>query len=269
MFADYQLARLLERTEAEAGAGFVEARAAAHPESGATWVDVAGAYAMFDGPMSPVTQTFGLGLFEPFREADLDAVEEFFHTRGAPPSHEVCPLADPATMPALAARGYRPLEFTSVLFLELAEHRPLPHSEVCVRVAVAGELDLWAETAAEGWRGEAGPGPNDVIQPLMRLGAGRRNAVNFLAELGGRAVAAGSLSVHGDVALLAGASTIPEARRRGAQSALLEARLRYAREAGCGLAMMCTAAGSTSQRNAERNGFRIAYTRIKWYSVYP
>jgi hypothetical protein len=29
--------------------------------------------------------------------------------------------------------------------------------------------------------------------------------------------------------------------------------------------MVCAAPGSTSQRNAERNGFRIAYTRIKWH----
>jgi hypothetical protein len=41
------------------------------------------------------------------------------------------------------------------------------------------------------------------------------------------------------VGLLAGASTVPEARRQGAQLALLEARLRYAFERGCDLAMMC------------------------------
>jgi GNAT superfamily N-acetyltransferase len=71
------------------------------------------------------------------------------------------------------------------------------------------------------------------------------------------------LTVAG-VALLAGASTVPEHRKRGAQLALLDARLRYAAEHGCDLAMMGAAPGSASQRNAERHGFRIAYTRIKW-----
>jgi hypothetical protein len=28
--------------------------------------------------------------------------------------------------------------------------------------------------------------------------------------------------------------------------------------------MMCAEPGSSSQRNAERQGFRIAYTRMKW-----
>ncbi|HYO16464.1 MAG TPA: hypothetical protein VE685_24980 [Thermoanaerobaculia bacterium] len=32
----------------------------------------------------------------------------------------------------------------------------------------------------------------------------------------------------------------------------------------CDLAMMCAHPGSASQRNAERHGFRIAYTRTKW-----
>jgi GNAT superfamily N-acetyltransferase len=66
------------------------------------------------------------------------------------------------------------------------------------------------------------------------------------------------------VALLAGASTIPAARRQGAQLALLEARLRHAADEGCDLAMIGAQPGSASQRNAERHGFRIAYTRIKW-----
>jgi hypothetical protein len=28
--------------------------------------------------------------------------------------------------------------------------------------------------------------------------------------------------------------------------------------------MVVTAAGSASQRNSERNGFKVAYTRAKW-----
>jgi hypothetical protein len=77
-------------------------------------------------------------------------------------------------------------------------------------------------------------------------------------------VAAGGMSIHDGVALLAGASTIPEWRHRGAQGALLQSRLDYAVQAGCDLAMIGAEPGSASQRNAERQGFRIAYTRIKW-----
>src|SRR6185503_16640497 len=89
--------------------------------------------------------------------------------------------------------------------------------------------------------------------------------LSFLAELDGQAIAAGAMTISDGVALLAGASTTPEHRRQGAQLALLESRLRYAAEQGCDIAMMGALPGSGSQRNAERHGFRIAYTRVKWH----
>ena len=63
IFADLSLARRLERAEARSNASFVEAHARLRPDSGAEWIEVAGAYAMFDGVHSPCTQTFGLGIF--------------------------------------------------------------------------------------------------------------------------------------------------------------------------------------------------------------
>lgn len=54
------------------------------------------------------------------------------------------------------------------------------------------------------------------------------------------------------------------ARRLERTEALLESRLRYAAAQGCTVAMMVAQPGSGSQRNSERHGFRIAYTRTKW-----
>ncbi len=56
IFADQQLSRRLDRSEAQGNIEFVEARAEASPEVGATWTEIAGTFAMFDGPSSPVTQ---------------------------------------------------------------------------------------------------------------------------------------------------------------------------------------------------------------------
>jgi GNAT superfamily N-acetyltransferase len=64
--------------------------------------------------------------------------------------------------------------------------------------------------------------------------------------------------------LFGGAATVPELRRRGLQAALMHARMKYAADHGCDLAMMVAEAGSNSQRNAERQGFTVAYTRLKW-----
>ncbi|TGE18967.1 GNAT family N-acetyltransferase [Hymenobacter elongatus] len=267
LFADQNLARRLERTEAQANANFVEARCRLSPESNATWIPVAGAYALFDGVESPLTQTFGLGLFEPVGAAELTQIETFFAERHAPVYHEVSPLADAALLALLPARGYRPLEYTTVLYRPLSPNDSLaapPHNpELRTRRIGADEVSDWARTAAAGWSTE-GAGLDDFMRAYGTISASSTGAAPFLAELHGQAVAAGGLFMHDDVALLMGASTVPAGRRQGAQSALLAARLRYAARQGCTLAMMGALPGSQSQRNAEKNGFRIAYTRIKW-----
>jgi hypothetical protein len=263
ILTDVALSRRLERAEAHASAGFVETRARLRPDIGAQWIEVAGTYAMFDGPSSPLTQTFGLALFEPARADDLETIESFYGSLGAPVFHEVSPLADKALLPLLAERNYRPVELTSVMFLPLEGRAPIvPEAEVQVRIVGPEDQELWAQTAAGGWSQHAEFA--GIVLELARITAARAQALSFLAELDGRAVATGALSIHGGVALLAGASTIPEARKRGAQRALLEARLCHAVSCGCDLAMMCAEPGSASQRNAERQGFRVAYTRIKW-----
>ena len=86
----------------------------------------------------------------------------------------------------------------------------------------------------------------------------------MIAELDGKPVAAAGFQIYDDVCILAGASTLPEARRQGAQNALLAARLRFGAENGCRLAIIAALPGSQSQKNAQKNGFNIAYTRTKW-----
>jgi hypothetical protein len=265
IFADLALSQRLENAEAHGNREFVEARAKLFPESGAQWIEVAGTSAMFDGPESPVTQTFGLGMFQPITAPELETVETFFHGRGAGVFHEVSPLADPTALALLNDRGYQPLEFSSVLFrsikrgVEFAKPR---NERISTRLIAREESEVWAQTAAKGWSEFVELG--DLILGLSRITAERDNALSFIAELDGKPIATGAMSICDGVALLAGASTIPEARQQGAQLALLDKRLRYAAEQGCDLAMMCTLPGSGSQRNAERQGFRIAYTRIKW-----
>ena len=264
-FADLALSRRLERTEAQSNIDFVEARAKAYPESRAVHVEVAGAHAMFDGVDSPLTQTFCLGIEQPVTKADLDRIESFFRDLGAPVFHEVSPLADPTALALLSESGYEPFEFTSVMYQPIRADMFADASKqggVRARVIGLDENEVWAETSARGW--SESPELSAFMLTFSRVSALKTSGHAFLAELEGKPIAAGGLTIHGGVALFAGASTVPEGRRQGAQNALLEARLRFAAERGCDVAMMCALPGSASQRNAERQGFRIAYTRIKW-----
>lgn len=283
IYSDRTLSQKLERTEARANVDFVETRARLFPDSGATWIEVGGAYAMFDGVGSPLTQTFGLGIFQDATDDHLDQLEAFYAERGAEVFHEVSPMTDPSLMKLLGDRGYRPVELTSVMYMELGDALGVPPSGggsgdnelgatglgrlkagLLTRRIDGSDADLWAETAAAGWASE-GEGLAEFIRQFGQIAARTSGGHPFLAELDGRPIAAGGFQMYGDVCILAGASTVPDARRQGAQNALLQARLRFAAERGCRFAMMCALPGSQSQKNAQKNGFHIAYTRTKWH----
>jgi GNAT superfamily N-acetyltransferase len=262
-FADLALSRRLERAEGNACLQFAETRRRLFPDSGAEWIECAGAYAVFDGIDSPATQTFGLGLFEELSAASLDAIERFFKDRGAEVLHEVSPLAGVAALGLLCARQYRPIEISSVMYRPVEKPAAKDHANITVRVTGSEEAQLWNEISARGWSHEH-PELKDFILQVGAISSARQQSPCFLAAIDGQPGAAGVLSIHDGVALFGGAATIPELRRRGLQAALLEERMRYAFDHGCDLAMMGAEVGSNSQRNAERQGFRIAYRRTKW-----
>jgi hypothetical protein len=83
LFSDLALSRRLERAEGHACARFAEVRHRLFPNSGAGWIECSGAYAVFDGISSPVTQSFGLGIFEQLNATSLDTIEDFSRSRRA------------------------------------------------------------------------------------------------------------------------------------------------------------------------------------------
>jgi GNAT superfamily N-acetyltransferase len=266
MFANLDLAKRLEGAEAYACAQFAEARKRIDRASSSAWMQCAGATVVFDGVDAPTTQTFGLGLFEALTSAALDEIEEFFRARGAEVMHEVCPFAGAAVLDLLCARGYRPFEISSVLYRAVESPTAVPEAGIRVRVVGADEAQLWSDINARGWTHEH-PEFEDFVRESGVLVVAREGSPCFLAEIDGTPGAAGALTLHEGVALFGGAATVPEMRRRGLQGALLQERMRFAAGHGCDLAMMVAEAGSNSQRNAERKGFRVAYTRLKWKLV--
>jgi GNAT superfamily N-acetyltransferase len=264
LFSDLALSRRLERAEGHACVDYVNARRRLFPESGAEWMEHAGVYAAFDGADSPITQTFGLGVFNDLTPAVLDTLETFFAKHHAPVFHEVSPFAGVHAINLLCERGYRPIELSNVLSCEVIQGGQTTSAQIAVTVATSPEeISLWNETSTRGWAADH-PEFGDFFRDHGAISGARKHSVCFLASYNGEPGAAGALSIHEGVALFAGSSTVPELRRRGLQAALLRARMQYAHEHGCDLAMMVAAPGSDSQRNAERQGFGIAYTRTKW-----
>jgi hypothetical protein len=260
-FAGLDLARRLEAAEALNGAECAEAQRLLNPTVGATVRQVAGGSAIFVGPGSPLTHAVGLGMHGPVRSEELDGLEAFYRARGASVSVDLCPLADASLLELLGSRGYRTTEFMNVLI------RPLTGSEVAapevpIRLANDGEEELWALTVGRGFleKDTLTTEEMDVGRNIFHM----PGSLCYLAFAGNLAVAAGAMAIHGGLATLFADSTTPGFRGIGLQSTLIRERLHAAIETsanGCDLASASTLPGSVSQRNYERNGFQVAYTK--------
>src|SRR5215831_14256747 len=202
-FSDLALSKRLERAEGHACVQYAKARRRLFPDSGAEWMECAGTYAVFDGIESPVTQTFGLALFEELSPAALDVIEHFFIDRGAPVLHEVSPFAGVAALGMLCTRNYRPIEMSHVLYQPVERPTAEEQIAVTVRVMVSEEAQLWSDISATGWSHEH-PELRNFLLDLGAISAARQDGVCFLAEYKGKPGAAGVLCIHDGVALFGG-----------------------------------------------------------------
>jgi hypothetical protein len=263
LFADHALARRLEGADAQANAAFAPVHARLYPDVGATVESVAGGYAIYAGASSPLTQAIGLGMHGPVRAAELARLEDFYWQRGATVHVELCPLADSSLPALLAERGYRAEEYSNVLARPLhpGETATAPSGGVHVRVPAADEAELWVRTVAAGFAEDEEVAP--TMRPIFMTYFHMPAATCFLASVDGQPAGGGVVATRDGVAALFATSTRMAFRKRGVQAALIWARLDFASRAGCDVAMVMTAPGTTSQRNVERQGFHVMYTRTK------
>ena len=252
-FADAALARRLEAAEA------LNARGCTASPPGAAFLDIAGGTAIFVGADSPLTQAVGLGLNAAVSEEEVDALEGFFRSRGSKVSIDLCPLADPSLLEILGRRGYRANEFNNVLVKRIAG-APIVLAPR-VRRAIAGEDDLWSHTVGRGFfdQGDLTTAEMDVGRAIF----GMPGAMCYVAVTDtGEPVGGGALAVRDGLATLFADSTIANFRRHGFHRELIAARLNEAIALGCDSATAATLPGSTSQRNFERLGFEVVYTKV-------
>jgi hypothetical protein len=266
LLLDTELARRLDEALTKEGAAYVEAWARTYPEAGAEMLTVGDGRALFTGVDSPVTQTIGLGREHEVTARDLDAIEAFFAERGAVTRVNVSPYAHSSLVEELGRRGYRVEEFENAMVRALVGSVDLmpPASGVGleVRPSLPGELDEWAHVIARGFESlSSEQTPTEIGLSLARLTPEIADVRPYVALIDGNPVAGASLSIHDGVATMFGDATLPEWRGKGAQTALLWARLRAGMEAGCDVATAGASPGSTSQLNMERLGFRVAYTQ--------
>jgi len=261
-FIDVALAKRLEMISAVSGQECANAVRVFAPQTPAIAEQIAGGIAVFTGIDSPVTQAFGFGLDGAVEESELNRLEDFFFSRGAPVALELCPFIHPTLVELLNQRPYRLQEFSNVLLRDLHPGEVFDAgAALTIRTAKPEEAKLFTRVVTDGFAEQV-----PVSQALLDVVEGffhRPRGQNFFAVVDGEIAGAAAVAAHDGIGELYGAATLPRFRNRGVQSALIAQRLRWAADHGCDLATTTTGPATSSQRNYERAGFRIVYSRTK------
>lgn len=255
-----ELARELELAEAAVCREFAVAAARLYPQLPIRVVEHAGGVAISYGAGDPLNGVKGAGLCGSVDADEWDEVEEAFLPGGSPVVVDLCPFADAEFVNVLGARGYRIGAFETVLCKDLAlAEEPAGELPAGLSICAAKSPEQFTRVVGIGFA--HGGEPMKFAVDFGRVRARMSHAPMLIASIDGEEAGGAAVSFAGRVAHMSGAAVLPRFRGRGIQRALTEARLRLARERGCVLAKLDVEAGSVSHRNAERAGFRVAYTR--------
>jgi len=262
-FVDKALARRLESCEEMPQVMYARIFQNMRPEIGASEKEVCGGHMVFAGLGSPIGRVTGAGFERPLAAEDLDRIEQFYREKQAPSQVDLTPLHRPETFEMFKERGYAIAELNNVLYrkLDWADPFPPPPDGCQIRRSYQDEAEATGAIVEHAFFPDGAPEPyRGLITPLYKM----ENALAFVATIDGKPVACGTGLVIPEhrVFALCGAGTLAEFRGRGLQTALLRARLQAARDAGCEYAVVVTQGGTTSQRNAERLGLRVAYSKV-------
>jgi GNAT superfamily N-acetyltransferase len=229
LFPDITLAQQLEFHEVWSSVEHARIQAQLFPQTGAISMPIHGGAAVFCGEKSPLSQVYGLGLSGPVSASDLDTIETFYRNRNRKVQISLCPFADISLPALLSDRGYGVQNFMNTYVRQVSplDDQVPTISGLKITIAKAAETRLWYEQLGAGgdWTE-----PDGITFMTIRtaLKSGTRL---FLAWHDGQPVGGGALEIHGGVAALMAADTLPAFRHQGIHTALMQARLAAAVEA--------------------------------------
>jgi GNAT superfamily N-acetyltransferase len=195
--------------------------------------------------------------------AGLTEILDFFTACDVPTATlAIAPDRLPADWPDIVAKlGLEPHGRKAKMAADPAGVTLSPNLDPALRVAPVerGDAEQWAEVMMTTFGT-----PN--LAPMAAAAIGRPNWRSYAVWEAAEIVAVASTLSHAGATTVFGGATVPRARNRGAQSALLATRAAVARAAGVRLLVGETEAdpGNPSLRNLRRAGFTLVYERTDW-----
>jgi ribosomal protein S18 acetylase RimI-like enzyme len=258
MTMDRALCVLAERSELAFVADFYAVARNRFPDPRQAELEIAGGTAYFFSPDVPMNKAACLGIDRAVTDADIEALTAFYVERNAPPRIVVSELSDPTLAPRLEERGYRAIQDQQGLVGDLRKMEGA-YDE---RVRPARDLRAWALAATEAWP-DVDPTAPDAHIVGECLGYATPTVPLEIA-IEGKIAAVGATGVKDEMGALYFGNTLPWARNRGLQSALIRHRIKLLQERGARYVRATTAVGGSSGRNSLRAGMHAAYTRTAW-----
>lgn len=212
------------------------------------------------------SKALGFGFTEPVSNDLVGEVLDFYRVRGATMAVlQIAPSVLPADWDEIrAVHGLEGGSTWAKLAAPIEETRTSALTDLRVGPVHEADAEPWAALVTSQFGMD-----NAHLTAMLAQSVHNPAARPFAAWDGGRMVAGANLYLHGTVASLNSGATLETHRRRGAQSALIAARLRAARAAGAtwvvGEAALPEPGGSNpSLDNQLRAGLRVAYHRRNW-----
>lgn len=254
IFPDQALATRFEHHLAQDMQGYVHAFHQLFPDYPTDDSAIAGGVAICMGA-DYLNIAVGIGMGESVTSDDIDQLEAFFKSHQTPVQIELSAFTDDTLLHHLNARGYHLVDFTTA-YTHSLETIPDTDSEIIFMPIDASQHEIWVRTV-----NDIAPDDDTSDTRLAQAVTHRANTTCFLATIDGVPVGASALSIRDDIAILYFTATRQAYRGQGVQTAMIQARLHYAKTQSCEVVFATTNPGVQSMRNLLRAGFQVAYTR--------
>lgn len=205
--------------------------------------------------------------FRDYHIKELSTILSFYQHKSIPARFELIPSNDTArTKEILKNRGYVQKDSHQVLYQEVddfnKDNNLNKNDYIHIRELYESEFNLYAKIYVESFH----------MPTFLEKSVSQNNAILrfnpewkfYVASIEETAVGIAALHIKGSIGTLAIAATLPNYRNKGVHTKLLQRRMTDAKDAGCKLIVGQAACDSVSQRNMEKVGMRIAYTKSIW-----
>jgi len=223
----------------------------------------------FGGATVILNQQFPAGIYNRVFEISYEdrqhipAILDLFRVNGVRPMFDISPYgivpysAGDNVLAELAKHGLYHAGFHQMLYaVPTTDVPPTPDHINIIEVTSADGQDADDFTDIHTWYSGDGR--------AIRLLIGHPAYTCYLARIDGKAAAIALLHINSGVGSMATGITHGDFRQQGCQTALLWRRMADAEKKGCQLMVSQCQAGSSSQNNQLRVGFKIAGTKVWW-----